>query len=124
MRRDAEGFYTFVDRSQNVIKTGGENVCSTEVEDILRSYPGVRDCAVVGVPDERYGEGIAAALVLEKGVERIDIGDLVAFCRVHMPSFWKPRYLAFMDELPRNSIGKLQKRVLRDHPELFAPIRL
>lgn len=111
---DEEGCYVFVDRMSDMIKTGGENVFAAEVEQVVQQFPAIEDCAVVGVDDDRYGEGIAAAIVLEpKAADSFSPDALIAFCKEHMASFKKPRYLAIMDEIPRNSLGKVQKNELR-----------
>ena len=114
LRRDDEGFYYLVDRKNDMIKTGGENVYSHEVEAALLDYPGIVECAVIGVPDERFGEAVAAVLVTD-GAD-LDGDDLIRYCKEKMASYKKPRYVAYLDALPRNSIGKLQKRDLRDLP--------
>lgn len=115
-------YYYFLDRKKDVIKTGGENVFALEVERVVQAHPAVQDCAVVGVPDERFGEGIAAAVVLNPGCS-ISGPELVEFCKERLLSFKKPRYLALLDKLPVNDIGKIAKPVLRENAEsLFKPI--
>lgn len=122
LRRDEEGYYYLMDRKADMIKTGGENVYAQEVERVVLNYPGVAECAVIGVPDEYYVEAVAAVIVPEDG-EGVDEEGLVNFCRAHMPSYKKPRYVAYVEELPRNSLGKLQKSILRALPsETFRPI--
>lgn len=68
MTRDSDGFYYLVDRKKDMIKTGGENVYAQEVEDILRNHPAIFDCALIGVEDARFGEAVAAAIVLNPGI--------------------------------------------------------
>lgn len=123
MRMDPEtGYYYFLDRKKDIIKTGGENVFALEVERAIQEHPAVRDCAVVGVCDARFGEAIAAAIVLNAG-STLDGRELTEFCKQRLPSFKKPRYMAIMDELPVNNIGKIAKPVLRENsPSLFKPI--
>ncbi len=123
LRKDPEtGCYYFLDRKKDIIKTGGENVFALEVERVIQEHPSVEDCAAVGVPDKRFGEGIAVAVVLKSG-HTLDPDQLIAFCKERMSSFKKPRYLAVMDSLPVNDIGKIAKRKLRDRAEeLFKPI--
>lgn len=118
LRKDDEGFYYLVDRKNDMIKSGGENVYTHEVEKVLVDYPGVVECAVIGVPDEKFGEAVAAVLVTDDGRE-VDPDDLSRYCKERMASYKKPRYLAYLDALPRNSSGKLQKRALRDQPASF-----
>ena len=123
LRRDEDGFYYLVDRKKDMIKTGGENVYAQEVEDVLRNHPAVFDCALIGVEDERFGEAVAAAIVLNPGASLSD-EELIAYCRRSLPSYKKPRYVAFVDALPHNVTGKIQKSVLREQAgELFRPIR-
>lgn len=122
LRRDEEGFYYLVDRKKDMIKTGGENVYAQEVEDVLRNHPAIFDCALIGVEDERFGEAVAAAIVLNPGCTLSD-EELTAYCRANLPSYKKPRYVAYVDELPHNVTGKIQKSVLRENADkLFRPI--
>lgn len=100
-----------------------ENVCAREVEDVLREHPAVFGCALMGVEDQRFGEAVAAAIVLNPGASLSD-EELIAYCRRSLPSDKKPRYAAFMDALPHNVTGQIKKSVLREHAgELFRPIR-
>ena len=111
-----------MDRQKDMIKTGGENVYAPEVERVIMEYPAVQDCAVVGIPDARFDEGVAAAVVLKPGCT-LDPEDLVEFCRKRLPSFKKPRYIGILPELPVNSIGKVQKNLLRKQAgTLFRPV--
>lgn len=123
MRQDPEsGYYYFMDRKKDVIKTGGENVFALEIERVIQKHPDVQECAVVGVADLRFGEAIAAAIVVKPN-HTLTAESLLAFCRKKLPSFKKPRYMALMDKLPVNSVGKVQKAVLRKKAEeLFKPI--
>lgn len=123
MRLDPESeLFYFIDRKKDVIKTGGENVFALEIERVLQKHPAIRECAIVGIPDVRFGEAIGAAIVLEPGQE-ITGDELVEFCREKLPSFKKPRHMAIMEELPVNPIGKVQKTILRDKADqLFKPI--
>ena len=106
-----------------MIKTGGENVYAQEVEDVLRNHPSIFDCALIGVDDDRFGEAVAAAIVLNPGCTLSD-EELIAYCRANLPSYKKPRYVAFVDELPHNVTGKIQKSVLRENADkLFRPVR-
>lgn len=122
LRRDEEGFYYLVDRKKDMIKTGGENVYAQEVEDVLRNHPSIFDCALIGVEDARFGEAVAAAIVLNPGASLTD-EELISYCRANLPSYKKPRYVAYVDELPHNVTGKIQKSVLRENADkLFRPI--
>lgn len=121
MYRTEDGYYFVVDRIKDMIKTGGENVFAQEVESIIRDFDDVFDCAVIGIPDPEMGEGVAAAIVTYDG-KRLDGKAFLDECRRKMPSYRKPRYWTFMKELPTNSIGKIQKSILREHPEWFERI--
>ena len=121
MYRDEDGYYYLLDRKRDIIKTGGENVYAQEVEQDLLKNPAISECAVVGVPDKKYGEAIAAAIVLKSGCT-LDSEEFISFCRKVMPSFKKPKYWAFMEQLPKNDVGKVQKAKLRERVDLFTPI--
>ncbi|HZK44348.1 MAG TPA: class I adenylate-forming enzyme family protein [Syntrophomonadaceae bacterium] len=117
--QDSDGFYYLVDRKQDLIKTGGENVYPQEVETVLRNHSAIEECAVIGIEDDRYGETIAAAIVIGKGME-LTAEEVVQFCRQNMPSYKKPRYVGFIDKLPLNSANKIQKSILRENAnEIF-----
>ncbi|HTI34322.1 MAG TPA: AMP-binding protein [Miltoncostaea sp.] len=111
-RLDDEGFVTITDRRKDVIVTGGENVSSIEVEDHLRAHPDVADCAVIGVPDERWGETVLAIVTLRQG-GAADEAALIAHCRERMAHFKAPRRIEIRDALPRTATGKVQKFLLR-----------
>ncbi len=109
---DAEGRLKIVDRLKDIIVTGGENVSSREVEDVLREAAGVRDVAVFGVADERWGERICAVVVPDDGAPP-DPEVLVAACRTRLAGFKTPRSITFVAELPRTASGKVRKDELR-----------
>ena len=109
---DDEGHVTITDRRKDVILTGGENVSSIEVEDHLRAHPDVADCAVIGVPHDRWGETVLAIVVLRDGGSA-DEAALIAHCRDRMAAFKAPRSVEVRDALPRTATGKVQKFVLR-----------
>ncbi len=106
------GYTVITDRKKDVIITGGENVSSIEVEDTLFAHPAVAEVAVIGVPDEKWGEAIKALVVVRSGFE-VTEDDLIAHCRDHMAHFKCPRSIEFRDELARTATGKLQKFKLR-----------
>lgn len=113
---DDEGRVTLVDRSKDVIKTGGESVPSVEVETVYSQHPGIGDCAVIGVADERWGEAIVL-VVVRSDRERGDAAlaeDLIRFGRDRMAAFKVPKRIAFVDALPRSHFGKVLKRDLRE----------
>jgi fatty-acyl-CoA synthase len=110
--RDEQGYYTVVDRLKDVINTGGVLVASREVEDALYAHPAVAEVAVIGVPDERWIEAIAAVVVLSDSA--VTGEDVLAFGRERLPGFKAPKHVHVVDALPKNASGKLLKRVLRD----------
>ena len=124
-RIDADGLLHVVDRSKDVIITGGENVSSLEVEDVLLAVPGVSRVAVVAVPDPAWGENVCAVVV--PGPQGVDPDELVASARVRLAGFKVPRHVVVVDELPVNAAGKVVKAELRawlaDRPELLGPRR-
>lgn len=117
-RKDENGFYYMVDRAKDMIKQGGENVFAQEVESVLLSCPDIISAAVIGVPDDRWGEAVAAAVVLQPGSTLSDV-DIIKFCRQTLPGYKAPKYFLFMDALPVNSIGKIQKNELRKISDKF-----
>lgn len=111
--RDKDGLLYIVDRIKDMIVTGGENVYSAEVEQALQKHPAVAMSAVVGAPDTRWGERVAAFVVLKKG-SSATTEDLEQHCRSLIAGFKVPRQIEFMDALPISAAGKVLKRVLRD----------
>jgi len=113
MARAGEGGYLyFVDRLKDMIVSGGLNIYSREVEDALLSHPGVREAAVVGVPDAKFGEAVMA-YVVPSGEPAPAEEALIEHCRTRIASYKKPRFVRFVDEMPRNSTGKVAKHLLR-----------
>ncbi|MEE4496212.1 long-chain-fatty-acid--CoA ligase [Streptomyces sp. BE230] len=111
---DAEGYLFITDRIKDMVITGGENVYPIEVESALAEHPAVCDVAVFGTPDEKWGEAVTAAVVLNADAGPVSAEDLVEFARTRIASYKKPRIVHFVTELPRNPSGKILKRVLRD----------
>jgi acyl-CoA synthetase (AMP-forming)/AMP-acid ligase II len=111
--KDPEGYLTIVDRKKDVIITGGENVYSTEVENVLYCHQDVLEAAVIGLPDEKWGETVTACVVLKPG-RSIPAEQLTAFCRAELAGFKTPKKLVFMDELPKTGSGKLFKQGLKE----------
>ncbi|NEC69544.1 acyl-CoA synthetase [Streptomyces sp. SID9727] len=109
--RDADGYFTVVDRVKDVINSGGVLVASRQVEDALYTHPAVAETAVVGLPDERWIEAVTAVVVL-KGEATGD--ELIAHARERLAPFKAPKRVVFVDALPRNASGKILKRELRD----------
>jgi len=95
-----------------MIKTGGENVASREVEEVIYQYPGVEETAVIGLPDPKWIEVVAAVVVPKKGAIVIE-KDLVAYCRERLAAFKCPKKILITDKLPKNPSGKILKRELK-----------
>jgi acyl-CoA synthetase (AMP-forming)/AMP-acid ligase II len=112
-RRDADGYYYIVDRKKDMILTGGENVYSREVEEVLHHHPAVAAAAVVGAPDEVWGERVVAVIEAMAG-QRPTEADIREFCAGRLAGYKCPRRVVIVDELPRNTVGKILKRELRD----------
>ncbi|MEX2292686.1 MAG: class I adenylate-forming enzyme family protein [Acidimicrobiales bacterium] len=108
---DEEGYLFIEGRSDDTIIRGGENIAPAEIEDVLLAHPAVRDCAVVGVPDDEWGQRIAAAVVCRAG-ETVDADDLREFARERLRSSKTPDLIAFRDELPHTETGKLLRRAV------------
>ncbi|NIR28592.1 MAG: AMP-binding protein [Gammaproteobacteria bacterium] len=111
-RQDAEGYFYFVDRAKDMIKRAGENVAASEVEAVIRQHPAVFDTAVVGVPDAMRDEAILAYVVLREG-ESAGAEAIIEWCRARLASFRVPSRVVFRPDLPRTSVGKIQKHILR-----------
>ena len=109
----SDGYLTMSDRKKDVIITGGENVSSFEVEDRLFRHPAVAEVAVIGIPDQKWGETIKALVVLAPGTHATQ-AELIAYCRESMAHFKCPTSVDFMDAIPRTSTGKIQKFKLRE----------
>lgn len=109
--RDAQGYFTVVDRVKDVINSGGVLVASRQVEDALYTHPGVAEVAVIGLPDDRWIEAVTA-VVVPRG--KVTEDELVAHARENLAHFKAPKRVLFVDELPRNASGKILKRELRD----------
>jgi acyl-CoA synthetase (AMP-forming)/AMP-acid ligase II len=110
---DDESYLTISDRKKDVIISGGENISSIEVEDCLFSHPAVAEVAVIGVPDEKWGETVKALVVLAPGATTTE-DELIAFCRERMAHYKCPRSVELRTELARTATGKLQKFKLRE----------
>jgi len=109
---DEHGFFYIVDRKKDMIVTGGYNVFSAEVEGTVLELPAVRECAVIGVPDEKWGEAVKALIVLRPG-QTVAAGDVIAHCRQRLGGVKAPKSVEFRTELPKTAAGKLDKKELR-----------
>lgn len=112
-RFDEDGYLYIVDRKKDMVLSGGYNIYSKEVESAILELPGVQDVAVVGVPDETYGESVAAFVELAPGAQ-LDAGRVIEHCRERIASYKKPKHVRFVEALPRNSSGKVLKFQLRE----------
>ena len=114
-RRDEEGFIYLVDRKSNMIISGGENIYPSEVEAILAVHPSVRDVAVVGIPNAKWGEQVQAFIVLRHGHHPSE-NELIDWCRGRIAGYKRPRRILFIEEheMPRTATGKIQHRLLRE----------
>jgi fatty-acyl-CoA synthase len=110
---DEEGYLYIQDRVKDMIVSGGENVYPRVVEEVLFQHPAIADAAVIGVPDERWGETIKAIVVLRQGMQATT-EDIMEYCRGKLGGFERPRSVDFVEALPRNPSGKILKRVLRE----------
>lgn len=109
--RDADGFFYIADRKSDMIIRGGENIYPREIDDLLYTHPAVAAAAAIGVPDELYGEEVAAFVVLKNGHNTTAEG-LIEFCREHLADFKCPKSVHFVEDIPKGPTGKLLKREL------------
>jgi fatty-acyl-CoA synthase len=109
---DPKGFIQITDRAKDVIKSGGEWISSVELEGLLMAHPSVAEAAVVGVPDQRWDERPLACVVLKDGQE-VTVSELKQFLSDKIAKWWMPERWAFIDEVPKTSVGKFDKKVLR-----------
>jgi acyl-CoA synthetase (AMP-forming)/AMP-acid ligase II len=120
---DDRGAIHFEDRAKDMIKTGGENVYSAEVERVLAEHPAVADVAVFGVPDKRWGEAVKAVVAPVPGAD-IDLAELDLYCIENIAAYKRPRWYEVIAELPRNATGKVPKAELRRKHDPATSIRL
>ncbi len=110
---DEHGYLFLMERSKDMIISGGENIYPREIEELLIRHPAVREVAVIGVPDSEWGEAVKAVVSTVPG-SRVTEQELIDFCRENIASFKKPRSVDFVDEIPKNNYGKIVKRLLRE----------
>jgi len=115
---DIDGYINLVDRKKDMIISGGENIYSTEVEQILYKHPNILEAAVIGVPDEIWGETVAAVVVAKAG-KKLEHNEIIAFCRRELAGYKVPRLIFEYSEIPRNASGKVLKYKLRDEIKTF-----
>jgi acyl-CoA synthetase (AMP-forming)/AMP-acid ligase II len=111
-RRDAEGLYYIVDRAKDMIVSGGENIYSAEIENVLSTHPAVASVAVIGVPDERWGESVKALVIARPGHAVVE-AELIAFCRGQLAAYKVPKSVEQMETFPLVPSGKISKKDLR-----------
>lgn len=117
-RKDEDGYYYLVDRKANMIITGGENVYPSEVENVVGAHPAVKDVAVIGVPDSKWGEAVKAVVVLHDGYQPSEelAREIIEFCKGKIANYKRPKSVDFIkdEEMPRTATGKILHRVLRE----------
>jgi len=109
---DEEGYLYLLDRKKDMIISGGENIYSLEIENVLLRNEKILEAAVVGVPDDQWGEVVKAYVVLRPSVA-MEKDEVINFCQTHLASYKKPRYVEFIDSLPKNTLGKIVKKDLK-----------
>ncbi|MSQ33317.1 MAG: long-chain-fatty-acid--CoA ligase [Dehalococcoidia bacterium] len=110
---DEDGYIYLAGRAKDMIKRGGEMVSPEEVENVLQSHPAIDEAAIIGVPDDTWGE-VVRAIAVKKAHSRVTAQELIEFCHQRLASYKKPESVVFVDELPRNPMGKVLKRLLRE----------
>jgi acyl-CoA synthetase (AMP-forming)/AMP-acid ligase II len=118
--RDEEGYLYIVDRKKDMIISGARNIYPREIEEVLHSHPSVLEAAVIGVPDEYWGESVKAIVTLRPGRPATE-EELIAFCKENLASYKKPRFIEFVPSLPKNPGGKIEKKELK---RLFGKVRI
>jgi len=111
-RLDEDGFLTIVDRKKDLIISGGENIYPKEIEDVLHTHDKIKEVVVFGIPDEKWGETVCAAVVLKDGAS-LTGDEVIQFCRENLAGYKKPRKVVFRKDFPKNSLGKVLKDVLK-----------
>lgn len=114
-KMDEDGYFFIVDRKKDMIIVGGYNVYPREVEEVLYSHPDLVEVGVVGVPDDNYGESVKAVVV--KKNPSLTEQDVIDYCKEHLAKYKVPTKVVFLDELPKNSTGKILRRELKDIDE-------
>ncbi|MDP6589336.1 MAG: AMP-binding protein [Alphaproteobacteria bacterium] len=111
--KDADGFVYIVDRKMDMIISGGLNVYPIEIERLIWSHPAVQDCAVIGVPDEKWGEAVKAVIELKSG-QSVTAAEIIALCKATLSAYKAPKTVEIWDALPRSGVGKVLKRKVRE----------
>jgi acyl-CoA synthetase (AMP-forming)/AMP-acid ligase II len=110
---DKEGYVNIVDRKKDMIITGGENVYSTEVENVLYSHPAILEAAIIGVPDPKWGEAVKAVVVLREGKEATE-EEIINYCKAHIARYKAPKSVDFISRLPKTGSGKIYKKGIKE----------
>jgi len=110
---DEDSYVTIVDRKKDMILTGGENVYSTEVENVLYMHPAILECAVIGIPDQKWGEAVKGFVVLKSGQKATE-EEIIQFCKERLAHYKAPKSIDFIGVLPKTGSGKIHKKGLRD----------
>jgi feruloyl-CoA synthase len=110
---DGDGFISIMDRRKDMVISGGINIYPREIEEVLLRHDGVAEAAVVGIPDEKWGERLAAVIVARPDRD-VTVDGIMAYCREHLGGYKVPRHISFVDELVRNPAGKVMKRTIRE----------
>lgn len=110
---DEDGYIYIVDRKADLIISGGENIYPREIEEVLYTHPAVLEAAVIGVPDDKWGETVKAYISLRQGTTATET-EIIDFCKLNLASYKKPKTVEFLSEIPKNASGKIVKTVLRD----------
>ncbi len=110
---DEKGYLYLVDRKGDMIISGGFNIYPREIEEVLNHYPAVMEVAVIGVPDEQWGEAVKALIVLKPGMQARE-AELIQFCNENLTRFKKPKSIEFVPDLPKNPYGKIDKKILKE----------
>jgi len=113
---DEEGYFYIVDRKKDMIISGGENIYPREIEEVLFRHPAIADVAVIGIPDETWGEAVKAFIVPKHG-KTIDEQEVIDFCKDHLASYKKPKAIELVSSIPKNPSGKPLKRILRSESQ-------
>jgi long-chain acyl-CoA synthetase len=115
---DADGFTKIVDRKKDMILVSGFNVYPNEIEEVIAGHPGVLECAVIGVADERSGEAVKAFVV--KKDPNVTAEDIIKYCRENLTAYKVPKLIEFRTDLPKTNVGKILRRELRDEKKAAA----
>lgn len=112
---DADGFYYIADRKKDMIISGGVNIYPAEIEAVINTHPDVMDVAVIGIPDDEWGESVHAIVELKPGIQPDNKSEeLTIYCNEHLAGFKRPKSFEFVDKLPRDTDGKIKKRILKE----------